>query len=82
MDHVVYLKVSDEEALRRISGRQDATRQDETLAAINRRIESFHKFTKPVLHYYEEKGVLIEVDGEQDIAKIHEDILNEFERSI
>ncbi len=75
MDHVIYLAVSDEEALRRISGRQDATREDETLAAINRRIESFHKFTKPVLEYYKEKGVLIEVDGEKSIEDIHHAII-------
>lgn len=75
VDHVVYLQVSDEEALKRISGRQDATRQDESLAAINRRIDSFHKFTKPVLEYYQNKNLLFEVNGEQSIEKIHQDIM-------
>lgn len=75
VDHVIYLKVSDEEALRRISGRQDATREDETLAAINRRIDSFHKFTRPVLEFYSKKSQLMEVDGEQAIEKIHADIM-------
>lgn len=73
---VIYLKVSDEEALKRISGRKDATRADETLAAINKRIESFHKFTRPVLDYYHKKGLLLEVDGEQSIEKIHTDIMD------
>ena len=44
--------------------------------AIRKRIEMFHKFTEPVLDYYKEKGVLLEVNGEQTIEKIHEDIVN------
>lgn len=79
IDHVIYLEVSDEEALKRISGRQDATRADETLAAINRRIDSFHKFTKPVLEFYKEKGSLFEVNGEQSIENIHTDIMKHIE---
>ena len=75
IDYVVYLKVSDDEALKRISGRHDATRADETLAAVNRRIESFHRFTKPVLEFYQSQGKLIEIDGEQTIEEIHEDIM-------
>lgn len=72
---VIYLKVSDEEALKRISGRQDVNREDETIAAITKRIESFHTFTKPVLDYFQQKNLLIEIDGEQTIEKIHEDIM-------
>ncbi|MEK7092347.1 MAG: nucleoside monophosphate kinase [Patescibacteria group bacterium] len=72
---VIYLKVSDEEALKRISGRQDVNREDETLTAITKRIESFHTFTKPVLDYFQQKNLLIEIDGEQTIEKIHEDIM-------
>lgn len=72
---VIYLKVSDEEALKRISGRQDVNREDETLTAITKRIESFHEFTKPVLDYFQQKNLLIEIDGEQTIEKIHEDIM-------
>lgn len=75
IDKVVYLKISDKEALWRISGRSEEVREDETLMAIRKRIDSFHKFTEPVLDYYKDKGVLIEVDGEQDIEKIKNEIL-------
>lgn len=75
IDKVVYLKISDKEALWRIAGRNDATREDETLMAVRKRIESFHKFTEPVLDYYKKKGKLIEVDGEQPIEKIHAEIM-------
>lgn len=73
IDTVVYLKVSDKEALWRISGRE-SDREDETLLAIRKRISLFHEFTEPVIEYYRSKGILIEVDGERDIQEIFTDI--------
>jgi len=81
IDNVVYLKVSDEEALHRISERNDTGRADETLAAINKRIESFHSFTEPVIAYYRNKGQLAEVDGEKSIEEIHQQILEKIKFS-
>lgn len=75
IDKVVYLHISDKEALWRIAGREDASREDETLMAVRKRIESFHKFTEPVLDYYRKKGQLVEVDGEKSIENIHKEIL-------
>lgn len=75
IDQVIYLKISDKEALWRIAGRNDIVREDETLTAIRTRIESFHTFTKPVLEYYRKKGQLIEVDGEKSIEEIYKEIL-------
>ena len=57
INKVIYLRVSDKEALWRISGRED-TREDETLPAIRKRIDLFHRFTEPVLEYYKGKGIL------------------------
>lgn len=72
---VVYLKVSDREALWRIAGRASEDREDETLPAIKKRIELFHKFTEPVIDYYRGKGQLVEIDGEQEIEAIHKEIM-------
>lgn len=74
VDKVVYLKVSDKEALWRLSYRNGDVREDETLTAIRKRIELFHELTEPVLDYYREKGMLIEVDGERSIEEIHKEI--------
>lgn len=74
IDKVVYLRVSDKEALWRLSLRNDE-REDETLKAIHKRIELFHKFTEPVIEYYQQKGKLAEVDGEKSIEDIHKEIL-------
>jgi adenylate kinase len=78
LDDVIYLKVSDREALWRLSYREEnetELRDDETLAAIRHRIELFHKHTEPVLRYYHQRKLLIEVDGEQPIEKIHKEIM-------
>lgn len=82
---VVYLKVSDKEALWRIAGRimmaaGDSTRTDETLPAIKKRIDSFHQFTEPVIEYYREKGLLEEVDGEREVPDIFAEICERLEK--
>lgn len=74
-NRVVYLRVSDKEALWRLSYRNSEGREDDTLTAIRKRIELFHKFTEPVLDYYRKKDMLIEINGEQAIEKIHREIL-------
>lgn len=79
VDHVFYLKVSDKEALwrlsyRAMSGTED--REDETLKAIRKRIELFHKLTEPVIDYYRDHHKLIEINGEEDIEKIHKEIMS------
>ncbi len=74
IDYVFYLKVSDKEALWRISGRSDE-RDDETLKAIRKRIELFHEVTTPVLYYYRKRKLLVEMDGEESIEEIHKEIL-------
>jgi len=77
INKVIYLKVSDKEALWRLSLRTGDGREDDTLAAIKRRIDLFHKFTEPVVDYYKEKGMLIEVDGEKPINDIFNEIITQ-----
>ena len=78
VDRVIYLKVSDKEALWRLSyrnGDKGEEREDETLTAIRRRIELFHRLTEPVLDHYKKRRILIEIDGEKSIEDIHKEIL-------
>lgn len=78
IDDVVYLEISDQEALWRLSYREEdgqEDRDDETLAAVRKRIELFHKYTEPVLEYYHRKRLLIEVNGEQEIEAVHKEIV-------
>ena len=83
VDKIVYLKVSDKEALWRLSYRSEEEgeiREDETLSAVRKRIELFHQFTEPVLEFYRKKGVLIEVDGEKKIEEIHAEIMSKLKK--
>lgn len=73
VDYVVFLDVSDREALWRISGRI-SDREDETLQAIRKRIEMFHEWTMPVLDYYKKFDKLITVDGEQTVEAVFADV--------
>lgn len=75
IDQVIYLKVSDKEALWRLSGRfEEGIREDNTLQAIRKRIELFHEKTEPVISHFRRRGILVEIDGERPIKTIFHDI--------
>ena len=80
VEKIIYLRVSDKEALWRLSYRNGDNREDETLTALRKRIELFHGLTEPVLDYYRKKGILIEVDGEEKIEEIHKEILKKIRK--
>lgn len=50
-------------------------REDETEETIKKRLDVYKKETEPLVDYYKKKGMLTEIDGEQDINKIFEDIV-------
>lgn len=78
-EKVVFIDVSDKEALWRISGRV-SDREDETLQAIRKRIELFHEKTEPILDYYRDQGRLVRVDGEQDIDDVFAEIVKHLKK--
>lgn len=75
VDAVVFLDVSDKEALWRIAGR-DQEREDETLTAIKNRIRLFHEVTTPVVDYYEKQNKVVKVDGEQVVDDVFKSIVD------
>lgn len=80
IDKVIYLKVSDREALWRLAYRDPEGRDDETLKAILKRIELYHKFTDAVIDFYRNKGRLVEIDGEKSIKEIHKEIMDKIKK--
>lgn len=50
-------------------------RQDDTHESVQRRLEIYESKTKPLLDYYEEKGILYNVNGMQDFDLVFEDII-------
>lgn len=71
LEKVIYLKVSDQEVEKRLLARG---RGDDTPDIIKKRIEVYHQETEPVLDYYRQKGILVEVDGEREVDVIATDI--------
>ncbi len=68
---VLYLEVSDEEMTRRLMSRG---RADDTEETIKNRIGIFHQQTDPLVEYYDKKGTLIRINGEQSIEAVAADI--------
>lgn len=50
-------------------------RSDDTLETAKNRLDVYNLQTQPLIDYYREKGILKEINGDQDIDKVLEDIL-------
>jgi adenylate kinase len=76
IDYVIYLTLPREESLKRLLKRAKIeNRSDDTPESINHRLNIYEKETTPVIDYYRQKNLLIEIDGCPDIDTIHQNIL-------
>jgi adenylate kinase len=76
LDRVVLLDVNDAEILERIRGRREAEgRSDDDEATARGRLEVYEKETKPLLEFYRDAKLLIEIDGVGAPEEIFERIL-------
>lgn len=55
-------------------------RDDDTLETVIERLATFHEQTKPLVEYYQARGILGIVDGGQDIESVYLDMSNLFEK--
>jgi adenylate kinase len=70
IDAVVRLKVDDAALLARVSGRfADQGRPDDNPETFKTRLDAYNRNTAPLLPYYDQKGLLTEVDG---MGSIHD----------
>ena len=77
IDRVVYITLSKKSSYTRLLKRaQTEGRADDTIEAIEKRLEIYHNQTLPVIEFFKKQGNLIEVDGEPDIDTIHQNILS------
>lgn len=74
IDQALYIKVSDKEALKRLSLRKEA-REDDNALVLKKRLKVYHQLTDPIIGHYQKKGILVEIDGEREIDEIHREIL-------
>ena len=103
LDGVIYIKVSDEEIVKRLSGRIICKecqtpfhkifnpfkscpyhkchgeylyqRDDDKPETVRARLETYHTQTAPLIEYYQQAGLLIEIDGEGEVSEITERML-------
>jgi adenylate kinase len=82
IDKAIYLKVSEEQALKRLilRGETDKNttgkkRDDEEEQIIRARFKSFFDSVDPILTYYRESKKLLEINGERAVDEIHGEIL-------
>ncbi len=75
IDKVFYIKIPDKEALWRLAYRNNSLRGDDTVAAVAKRIDIFHKITEPVIDFYRRLSLLAEVDGMKSIEEVNKEIL-------
>lgn len=56
-------------------------RSDDTLETAKNRLQVYNDQTQPLIDYYRQKGYLKEINGDQDIAKVLQDIEKALEKS-
>ncbi len=72
---VPHIKVSEDELVARLLKRAETDgRADDNEETIRTRMQVYHEQTKPLLDYYDEKGLLVEVNGEQSIEAVQRDL--------
>jgi len=65
-----------------ICGSQIQQRIDDTPKRIKKRLNIYYRDTKPVIDYYRQKGILIEIDGRPSIEEVHKNILKKLKKRI
>jgi adenylate kinase len=81
LEAVVHLDVAREELKRRLLMR--ATREgrsDDSEEIIKHRFEVYAAETEPLLTFYRKRGLVLEIDGEQDEEQVFSDIVSSFDR--
>ena len=72
---LISLTVPEEESVRRLLHRGTTSgRSDDNEAVICNRLREYNQKTLPVLQFYRDKGIYVEVDGTADIAAVHRQI--------
>ena len=71
IDFVLRIKVDQEDIIKRLIARG---RSDDKPEIIKNRFKSYNSDTQPLIPFYEEREILFNIDGMQEIEKVFEDI--------
>ncbi len=71
LDCVLRIKVDEEEIIKRLI---DRAREDDKPDIIKNRFKTYNSETQPLIPFYEERKILFNINGMQEIEKVSEDI--------
>ena len=78
---VISLDVPDDELVRRLLERgADQGRTDDNADTIRNRLHVYDKATEPLLEFYRERGILVEVDGTGAVDEVTDRICQEVDK--
>jgi adenylate kinase len=81
LDAALFFEISEDELFRRLAGRSAALhRADDTERTIRHRLEVFAIKTRPLIDYYQRRGVLQRVDAVGDVDEVTKRILKGLEQ--
>jgi adenylate kinase len=73
---VIHLEVGPEELRRRLLGRAHREgRSDDDESTVNHRLKVYDRETRPLLAFYAERGLVLNINGAQPIDKVFADIV-------
>ncbi len=73
---VILIDISDEEAFKRLAKRAEIEgREDDTRAGVEKRLAWYKKEVLEVIEFYKKKGLLIEINGEQEVEAVYNEII-------
>lgn len=80
IDRFIYIKISDEEAFKRLAKRErklfeGSTISHDTPQRIKKRLEVFHAMQIPLVDYFKQKSLLSEIDGSQKIEEVFNSVI-------
>ncbi len=63
-----------------VCGNELVLRDDDKPETVLKRLNVYHEQTQPLIDYYQEKGILVEVDGTKDMAVVFDAIVEVLEK--
>ena len=71
IEYVLRIKVDEESIIKRLI---DRGRSDDKPEVIKNRFKSYNSLTQPLIPFYEDREILFNINGMQDIEKVFDDI--------
>ncbi len=80
---VIYLKVDENELLKRVIHRaEDSNRSDDSLEVLKNRFEVYQKLTHPLVEYYKKQKKLVEISGMFPVNEVFAKISGEIDAQL